>query len=108
MVTNARTGQPTPGEAIWLRKVGDDTFVRSTTTGADGSYTFDALPSGDYEVMFASNQSRRRRREEDEQRGQRVTIKRGEATVVDQAIIPYDPNAPKMPYGAPPVRRRIV
>jgi hypothetical protein len=109
-VTNMRTRLPAPGEAIWIRSAPSEhppkhPFERSTMTADDGTYTFDDLPPGEYVVVFPSM---RRRNDDDDDRGTRVTIKRGEAAVLDQAIVVYDPSDAKMPYGAPPVRRRVV
>jgi hypothetical protein len=100
-LTNARTRLPAPDEGIGIRR---GSFERTTTTAADGTYSFDDLPVGEYEIVFPGLH----RRDDDDDRRTQVTIKRGEVTVVDRAIVPYDPNAAKMPYGAPPVRRRIV
>jgi hypothetical protein len=109
-VTNTRTRLPAEGELIWIRAAPTEhppthPFERSTTTAADGTYTFDDLPPGEYVVVFPSM---RRRNDDDNDRGTRVTIKRGEAAVLDRSIVVYDPSDAKMPYGAPPVRRRIV
>jgi hypothetical protein len=108
-VTNMRTRLPAPGEAIWIRTAPSEhpskhPFERSVTTNDDGTYVFDDLPPGEYVVVFPTM----RRRDDDNDRGTRVTIKRGEAAVLDRAIVVYDPSDAKMPYGAPPVRRRVV
>ena len=79
---------------------------RTTTTDANGVFTFDDLPPGRYQVEYGTPYGGRRGPEYTD-----AVVKAGEVSRVDIQLPPPPPpdRGPCCkPYGAPPARRRIV
>ncbi|HVM00121.1 MAG TPA: carboxypeptidase regulatory-like domain-containing protein [Egibacteraceae bacterium] len=94
-VTDSRNGSPIAGATV--TKVAADGSQSTTTTGADGKYTFLAVPAGQYTVKAAADQYQPAQAT--------ATVTDGEMTTVNFALRPgstppakpSDPKPPKPP-----------
>ena len=100
-VTNARTGQALVRYPIDVTPRGGQ--PRTALTDANGHYRIDKLPAGDYQLAFGGKPMPRR-----SPVIVNVSLHVGELKRLDQAIYIPEPSNIPMPYGAPPVRDRMV
>ncbi len=79
------------------------------STNADGVYTFENVPAGEHFLYYNVSTNPRHGEE-----ARTTLVKAGAVTRVDIQLpppVPHKrppPDSPKMPYGAPPSRRRSV
>jgi len=84
---------------------------QSTRTDADGNFTFTELRDGAYTLSIKAPYHGNGRVPADEQITRTVTITSDQPEHVDISVDaprPAQPSPVKMPYGAPPARRRIA
>ena len=94
---------PVPGR--WVRLVGGQSPAnQQVTTDARGIATFANVPPGSYKIEAHDGHPRH------SPTVINVTVKAGETAQSTMAVYvqQYNPNQIPMPYGAPPVRRRVV
>lgn len=104
IVTNTRTNGPLVSGYVIL--VGPDGMQHRALTDETGRYELTGLAAGEYRLSSPPDGGRRRP-EDEYAAGDRITVRPGETVEHDLATWKMDPRA-KMPYGAPPARRRVV
>jgi hypothetical protein len=81
----------------------------ATRTDSDGTFVFSGLAPGDYTLEWIQEPTNRRR-DPDEPRTMRQTVMvgAGQTAIADITLYFPVPSNVKMPYGAPPMRGRVV
>jgi hypothetical protein len=97
---------PAAGIVVYLE--GADGSVRQTTSAADGAYEFADVVPGKYIATTRTSPPRRGRFNDEHMEPAWQTVAAGQRLVLEIVYYAYDPSDAKMPYGAPPVRRRVV
>lgn len=107
VVTNTRTQGPLVNG--YVRLIGPDGVEHTTGTDENGRYEFANLEAGAYVVSAPPTRhgADRGDREEDRLAGDTVVVKDGENVQHDLSTWQADPRL-KLPYGAPPLRSRLV
>jgi hypothetical protein len=105
VLTDSASSQPLANWPVSVTSVDQPPTMqpRTAQTDVNGHYAFVDLPPGNYVVQFGYNNHPRRPAPT-----RNVLVKEHEVQTVDEQVyIPPPSNVP-MPYGAPPVRRRVV
>ena len=105
LITNSQSGQPMAHVLVQMQSTSAPARVpaRNAQTDANGRYELVDLPAGTYVLKFGYGHPRRGGPPQ-----QTVQLGDGEVKIVDfQIYTPPQTNLPT-PYGAPPVRRRVV
>jgi hypothetical protein len=99
-------GAPAAGIAVTLAKLDGSSPVQSTRSDASGTYRFENVPPGRYQIVVDW-----RPRKKSGPPSQIIDVESRAPAVADfqlQTPPPFDPSQIPAPYGAPPARRRVV
>lgn len=106
-VYNSQTHEAIASVAVTLISPDGKKLVARTDTG--GTFAFSGLVPGDYTLEWIQEPTNRRR-DPDEPRTMRQTVMvgAGQTAIADITVYFPIPSNVKMPYGAPPMRGRVV